>query len=180
MKKGFTVIELIIVIAIIAILATIATVSFSRSKAKARDSIRISDLNSVAQAILVYKSVNGTYPGNAPGGGLTSFSATGTPLISALVTQKYLSALPHDQKNLTDTTWGDYWYYNDISAGGFGPILSARLEIPDSKGWIYAGSGNAPYVADCKRQVVSSGEGEISGGTATYTNPLRYCLKVVS
>lgn len=179
---GFTVVELIIVIAIIAVLATISTVSFSRSKARARDSMRISDLNSVAQAILVYKSVNGSYPSNAAGGGLTYFNVTGTPLVNALVTQKYLSALPHDQKNITDPTWGDYWYYlSDSAHGNFGPILAARLEIPNSKGWIYAGTNTTdPYVTDCKRQVTSTST-EISGTgtTNTYGDPLRYCVKVL-
>lgn len=44
LKKGFTLIELMVVIAIIAILTAIITTNFTQSKAKARDAARVSDL----------------------------------------------------------------------------------------------------------------------------------------
>lgn len=52
-KKGFTLVELIIVITILAILATIAFVSFQSYTKDARNSKRMSDIASIAQAIEV-------------------------------------------------------------------------------------------------------------------------------
>ena len=56
MKKGFTLIELVIVIAILAILAAVVVLTLNPAQlmAQARDSQRISDLGSVKSAIALY------------------------------------------------------------------------------------------------------------------------------
>ena len=56
MKKGFTLIELVIVIGILAILATVVILVLNPAQllAQARDSQRISDLGSVKSAIALY------------------------------------------------------------------------------------------------------------------------------
>ena len=56
MKKGFTLIELIIVIGILAILATVVVLVLNPAQllAQARDSQRMSDLSSVKSAIALY------------------------------------------------------------------------------------------------------------------------------
>lgn len=60
-KKGFTLIELLIVCAIIAVLVVVAVVSYSASKAKARDSKRKADVAIVASAFQMYYEQNKTY-----------------------------------------------------------------------------------------------------------------------
>ncbi len=61
-QKGFTIIELLIVIAIIAILATIVLVTYNGAQAKARDSKRVSDINSIQTKLEEYYNENGSYP----------------------------------------------------------------------------------------------------------------------
>jgi prepilin-type N-terminal cleavage/methylation domain-containing protein len=62
-KKGFTLLELLIVISIIGILITIATASYSSSQKKARNSRRMSDMKSVQNAAEQYYSDNNAaYP----------------------------------------------------------------------------------------------------------------------
>ena len=65
-EKGFTLVELIITIAIIAILAgaIVVTLNMSELLGQARDSERISELNSLAQAITLHaNSLPGGYKG---------------------------------------------------------------------------------------------------------------------
>ena len=61
-KKGFTLVEMLIVIAIIAILASVALVSVGGVRRSANDTKRISDLNKVQQSLEVYYVKNGVYP----------------------------------------------------------------------------------------------------------------------
>lgn len=64
LKKGFTLIELMVVIAIIAVLTAIVTSNFAQSKAKARDAKRISDLAQIQLTLeLAFDRCN-VYPPN--------------------------------------------------------------------------------------------------------------------
>lgn len=61
-KKGFTLVELLVIIAIIAILSVIGVTVFSGVQKNARDAKRRADLDSIRLALEIYKSVNGRYP----------------------------------------------------------------------------------------------------------------------
>lgn len=61
-KKGFTFVELLIVCAIIALLATIVRVQVGNYKARARDAIRIADLEKIKGALELYFDDYGYYP----------------------------------------------------------------------------------------------------------------------
>jgi general secretion pathway protein G len=73
LKKGFTLVELLIVMVILGILTTIVASSFSSSQEKARDTRRKSDLAAVAKAIEVYFNDKGEYP-PSNGGNIDTFS----------------------------------------------------------------------------------------------------------
>lgn len=61
-QKGFTIIELLIVIVIIGILATLVLSTYASGPAKARDSKRLTDINSIATQLEIYNSETGGYP----------------------------------------------------------------------------------------------------------------------
>jgi prepilin-type N-terminal cleavage/methylation domain-containing protein len=62
MKKGFTLIELIVVITIIAILTVVGVVSYGGVNKKSRDSRRMADLEKYRVALEMARQVGGTYP----------------------------------------------------------------------------------------------------------------------
>lgn len=83
-RRAFTLIELLVVITIIAILSTITYVVYINAQAKARDSKRRADVQTIANALQVYhietKSwlVQGPPPENAGTGYVSEFGSTGT------------------------------------------------------------------------------------------------------
>ncbi len=62
LKKGFTLIELMVVIAVIAILATIALVGLGGVQKGARDTQRLATVNGIRTALARYQSDKGSYP----------------------------------------------------------------------------------------------------------------------
>ncbi len=62
-KKGFTLVELLVVIAIIGVLATIIVINYAAAQAKARDSKRKSDLQSITGALGLFYADRKAYPG---------------------------------------------------------------------------------------------------------------------
>lgn len=76
-RKGFTLIELVIVISIIAILSTMAFFGFSKAQASARDASRSQSMNGVRSALERYYADNNSYP-------VTTWSAMQTALATYL------------------------------------------------------------------------------------------------
>ena len=62
MKKGFTLVELLVVIAIIALLSTLSVVALNSARAKARDARRLSDIKQIRTALEMYFDSNMAYP----------------------------------------------------------------------------------------------------------------------
>ncbi len=58
---GFTIVELLIVIVVIGILAAISIVAYSGIQSRARDTLRKTDLASLAQATQLYNADKGNY-----------------------------------------------------------------------------------------------------------------------
>ncbi len=96
MKKGFTLIEILIVVAIIALLATIVLVGVGSFRSKGRDARRISDLNNVRNVLELYFSKEGKYPDVATWADLE---------VEIKAADIGVSYLPHDP-----TTGWDYGY----------------------------------------------------------------------
>lgn len=64
-NQGFTIVELLIVIVVIGILALLVITTYSGIQAKARNSKRQSDLNSIQTQLEAYFQQNGNYPSYA-------------------------------------------------------------------------------------------------------------------
>ncbi|MDD2823306.1 MAG: type II secretion system protein [Candidatus Daviesbacteria bacterium] len=92
MKRGFTVIELLVVISILAIMATVGFAVYSGVTAKVRDGQRIKDLQVVKQALELYRSDEHKYPAT---GDLNLADIT-APLDSDDGSRIYLSQIPID------------------------------------------------------------------------------------
>ena len=65
-RSGFTLIELIVVMAVTGILITAGLTSYQGTQRSSRDARRRADLEGIRQALEVYKSSSGVYPGGAP------------------------------------------------------------------------------------------------------------------
>ena len=87
MKKGFTLVELVITLAIISILIGVAVASYTSFAAKGRDSKRQSDLRTLQSAPTQYRADQGKYPAT-----LTA----GQPLTNISKTRTYLQKVPSD------------------------------------------------------------------------------------
>lgn len=102
-------VELLVVVAIIGILSTFVTINLVNSQKKARDSKRISDVESLKSAFVMYYEDFDRYPmvDNFSGSGGYAFYeenlAVSDPTISRVNFPKYLSPIPRDPKRL--------WYY---------------------------------------------------------------------
>lgn len=62
MRKGFTIIELLVVLGIIALLAAVSLVFFSSSPPKGRDARREQDIKSIQSALNLYINQKSVYP----------------------------------------------------------------------------------------------------------------------
>ena len=113
-KKGFTLIEILIVVAIIGILASVVVVGLGPAQKKGRDSRRVSDLRSVQNALELYYGKNGQYPIV----GVGSWDEFATVLTGAGIGT---NQIPNDP-----TTSRDYIYKVDDSGTTY--VLGAQLE----------------------------------------------------
>ena len=62
MKKGFTLVELLVVISIIGVLSAILMVNFVGTRERARDSQKIQDMNTIKNALRLYYNDFQSYP----------------------------------------------------------------------------------------------------------------------
>src|SRR4051812_31540285 len=101
-RRGFTLVELLIVVVIIAVIAAVAIPKFSNSIRRSREASLRAELKLVRQAIDIFKSDTGVYPltlsdltleqANAPDHGKNAMGAL-TAFSSALYKGPYLSTV---------------------------------------------------------------------------------------
>lgn len=131
MKRGFTMLELLIVIAIIGVMSTLAIVGLTGAQAHARDGRRKSDLETVRSALELYRADCDRYPPAGNSSGSFSFTAgsnfklTGTNSSSTARCSRsttYLNLVPSDP-----TSSGRYLY--SVAADGSTYSLCSYLEL---------------------------------------------------
>jgi general secretion pathway protein G len=88
-KRGFTLIELVVVMAIIALLVSIAAPRYFRSVERARESVLRENLVLMRDAIDKYNSDNGHYPAT----------------LEELAAKRYMRSVPDDPLTSSNSTW---------------------------------------------------------------------------
>lgn len=147
-RKGFTIVELLIVIVVIGILAAITIVAYNGTQQRARDSQRESDVKTIVKALELYYIDNGKYPA---GGGSTVINSWWTTtadsswatLQSSLTPYLGGATLPRDPKQgATSAMAGgfsyDYYGFNSVAnacgAGDYqGYLILYRFESQPRK-----------------------------------------------
>ncbi|MFZ1242789.1 MAG: prepilin-type N-terminal cleavage/methylation domain-containing protein, partial [Candidatus Saccharimonas sp.] len=139
-RRGFTIVELLIVIVVIAVLAAISIVSYNGIQERARKSEILSAADQMSKVVELYKIDNNSYPicsvGENTGCALSSMSSQLVP--------KYVNALPA-------YSGGIYNYVADGDSWGIGVFKDGKFvcrtgKIPVDSGW-WASPATAK---DCK------------------------------
>jgi len=148
-RRGFTLIEMMVVVFIIGLLASIVTISVNNSRMRGRDAKRKADLDSIRTAIELYGDMNHTYhlPNTADGCiNAANGAAPTVPLTTALMNAQLLSSVPRDPQEGTTCSTTDRVYRFRNWGGTTGYCLYAHLNLPTtnaaSNGWDTASSGN--------------------------------------
>ncbi|HQU28612.1 MAG: prepilin-type N-terminal cleavage/methylation domain-containing protein [Nitrospirales bacterium] len=102
-KKGYTLLELMIVVAIVGILVTLAIPTFQQSAMKAKEAALKQNLFTMRAVIDQYYADRGDYPSS----------------LDALVEAKYLREIPVDPLTKSNSTWTTI--YEDQEEGDDSP-----------------------------------------------------------
>lgn len=137
-RKGFTLIELMLVVAIIGILASIAIPKFAALVRKSSEGASKGNIGSVRSAInIYYADLEGLYP---------------TTIAALTISAKYLSAIPRAKApNYHADQSGEFprsgaaapndaggWYYDDLAGtANFGAVL-VNCTHTDTKGEVWS------------------------------------------
>ena len=156
-KRGFTLIEVLVVIAIIGILSTVIMIALNEARANARDKTRIADLEQAKAALHLYASVHGSYKvtgagyhGNGEGWFAFGDGASYPKSVAQeLVTLNILSSVLHDPLVPTNQTvisgHATYMIYFAIGGEKKGICLFAQLENPTAE---HEATMDNPAIAD--------------------------------
>jgi len=117
-KKGFTLIEILIVVAIIGLLASVVLVGLGSFRSRGRDARRVSDLREVQNSLELYYFKNNSYPT------ANSWADLRTALTAAGIG---VSIVPNDPLSDSGKT-----YYYGVSADKQSYTLGTTLEDPNN------------------------------------------------
>jgi prepilin-type N-terminal cleavage/methylation domain-containing protein len=132
-KKGFTLIELMVVISIIGVLSSIVVASLSSAKANSRDAKRISDIKTIQVALALYYGDYLKYP-----------------ITLSALEPNYLAKVPKDPSNTANG--GAYFYAPLVST----PFAACNQIIKYHLAAVFENSNNSQLQDDADRQANSA------------------------
>jgi general secretion pathway protein G len=88
-RRGFTLVELLVVLSIVALLLTLAVPRYFSSIDKSKEAVLRENLNQMRDAISRYYADKGKYPES----------------LESLAAEKYLRSVPYDPVSESDKTW---------------------------------------------------------------------------
>jgi prepilin-type N-terminal cleavage/methylation domain-containing protein len=173
-KKGFTLVELLVVMAILGILATITLANFSSSQRKGRDAQRKSDLRQIANALEAYMNDHGEYPISNANGEMVNACGCRDHLRNCVFgaldaanrefcdenNTVYMTDIPDDVN--ASASWHNYYYVSDRKSYK----LYANFENPNDADCLIKSDGL------CKPIAAYSGNNYIYGISSSNTTPI--------
>lgn len=153
LKKGFSLMELIVAISIIAVLSGVSIFALNESRASGRDAKRKGDLSYIAQGIELYKADCNFYPNSLPA---PNSALTGVAPCSPTTSNRYIEAMPDDP----DTNL-NYIYAPTTSGGGACAGNCARfrlwtsLENPPASVPTYCGTAPSCGTSACNFCIIN-------------------------
>jgi len=96
-KKGFTLVELIIVAAVIAVIQVVVIYTYLGAQKQSRDVKRKSDINKISTAIELYHTDKKEYPATSLWVS-SSYNSPSDTLANTLLRNKYIDSIPCDPK----------------------------------------------------------------------------------
>lgn len=102
-KKGYTLIEILMVMAIIAILMALSAVAFLSARTTARDAKRKTDLEQIRGALETYKADHNVYPGSQSTPSVSAGYTKDT--LTTLVDNNYIAVLPSDPSSTANYSY---------------------------------------------------------------------------
>ena len=81
-KKGFTLIEMLVVVSLIGVLTTLVAANLNSARERARDTQRKSDLRNIETGLRLYYQDYQAFPGNGSGGEISGCGADGISVCS--------------------------------------------------------------------------------------------------
>jgi len=152
MKKGFTLLELLIVIGILAILATTTVLVLNPAELlrQARDSQRISDLQTVNSALSLYvttvSSPKLSYTGSGCGTYTFGYTAASSAMGAACINAASGAASTTASRNINGTGWLPV----DISGiPGGAPMAAYPVDPTNASGTLATSTNNLIYFYRC-------------------------------
>jgi prepilin-type N-terminal cleavage/methylation domain-containing protein len=162
-KRGFTLVELLVVVSIISLLSSIVLSGLSVARSKARDTKAIAEIKSIQQALELYRATTGSFPATANNTIAVTGAWPGSSLSMTSLTSFFSATLiPTHIPSITGPATSFYAYVNNQtnSVGTCGGVTST----------------NFPYVLFFNTENTQSGFATASINGAPNNSPRYYCI----
>lgn len=125
LRRGFTIVELLVVVVVISILATITIVTYEGVQERGRDAQRVSDAKAIEKAIDMYRSENLTLPAHVTPSWESSYVQAEGQFMKSLVDTDSINEVPVDPIN--DATHHYRFYRYPAGNSGCDPARGAFI-----------------------------------------------------